>query len=172
MEAFSKDQLEALLRYHKYRFYEELGWTAMLLFFIVYGLTVFRMYVLNGLGIPLAATVPILVGASIYLLYQLFGAAILISRVHNSGVEHSGDVFSGIRIGWFSIHSPLAIALGLIVLVSAGGLYGWAVFFASGIIASAISRATLLQGRYRYIETLIDESEKHAVRTIDDVMRK
>src|SRR6056297_3410144 len=111
MDAFTKDQLEALLRYHKYRYYEELGWTAMLLFFVVYGLTVFRMFVQRGIEVPLVATVPILIGSGIYIIYQLFGAAILISRVHDSGVEHSGDPFKDVRIGWFSIYSPLAIAL-------------------------------------------------------------
>lgn len=172
MEPFTKDQLEALVRYHKYRYYEELGWTAMLLFFVVYGLTVFRMFVQRGIEVPLVATVPILIGAGIYIIYQLFGAAILISRVHDSGVEHSGDPFKDVRIGWFSIYSPLAIALGLIVLITGRGIYAWAVFFASGIIASAISRATLLQRRYRYIEQLIEEQSQKKVKHLEDVIKQ
>lgn len=172
MQAFSPDQLEALWRYHRYRFYEELGWTTMLLFFVVYAVLIYSSFYERGLPVPVYASLPIGLGALFYIVYQLFGAILLIMRVHDSGVRHTDDPFRGTRIGWFTIWSPIAIALGLIFLLTTHGLLAWAIFLASGIVASAIARLTLLQGRYRFIETLMDEASKRKVRKLADVMKR
>lgn len=172
MRAFSPDQLEALWRYHRYRFYEELGWTTMLLFFVVYGVLVYHAFFQRGSPVPTYASLPIAFGAIVYIVYQFFGAILLIVRVHDSGVRHTDDVFSGERIGWFSLWSPVAIAIGLVFLLTTHGLLSWAVFLASGIVASAIARLTLLQGRYRFIETLMNAASKKRVRRLADVMKR
>lgn len=167
MNVFSKDQLETLRRYHRYRFFEEVGWMVILVFFIAYAYLMFVSFD----PIPFSAILPIALGALVYAVYQFFGSMVLIRRIHETGI-HTGDAFVGEKIRAFTVFSPIVFAVGLLVFFVIGGVFGGAVLLASGVVASSLSRLTMLSGRTRLIDRLEHENPTKKVRHLDDVLKQ
>ena len=167
MKAFRSDQIEALITYHRYRFFEEIGWTAILIFFTAYAYLVVTTFNV----IPFSALLPFALGGLLYALYQLFGSLVLIIRVHRTGVR-TGEAFVGERMRWFTPWSVAPIAVGILLLIVISGLLGLALLFASGILASALSRLTMMHERNLFLARLKEENPGKRVKHLSDVVKQ
>lgn len=167
MRAFSTDQIEALAKYHRYRFFEEMGWTLTLLFFIGYA------YILATTfdSLPYTALMPFAIGGLLYALYQLIGSVILINKVHATGVR-TGEAFVGERMRWFTIWSPIILGFGIASLIFVTGLLGGALLLASGVLASSLARLTVFAERNRFLAQLEADNPGKRVKHIDDVLKQ
>lgn len=167
MKAFRSDQIDALITYHRYRYYEEIGWTLILVFFIVYAYLVLITFE----SAPFSALLPFLLGGLLYALYQLFGSLVLIKRVHDTGVR-TGEAFKETRMRWFTPWSAVVLGIGLVLLLVVGGLLGLAVLFGAGILASALSRLTMMRERNRFLIYLKENNPGSKVKHLSDVVKQ
>jgi hypothetical protein len=167
MHAFRQDQIDALIAYHRYRFFEEIGWTIILLFFTVYAYLIATIF---G-NAPFSALLPLAIGILVYALYQLIGSTLLITKVHKTGVR-SGEAFRGERMRWFTVWSPLSITAGFVLAITLGGVLGWALLFASGILASSLARLTVLADRNRFLAQLEAHNPGKKVKHLSDVLKQ
>jgi hypothetical protein len=167
MQAFRSDQIDALIMYHRYRFFEEIGWTAILLFFTGYA----YLIIVSLETIPFSALLPFALGVLLYALYQLFGSLILIGRIHATGVR-TGEAFIGTRVRWFTPWSVLVLITGLVLLLVIGDLLGLVVLFASGILASALSRLMMMHERNLLLVRLKNDNPAKKVKHLSDVVKQ
>ena len=167
MQAFSSDQIDALITYHRYRFYEELGWTLILLFFTAYAYLISISFEVA----PFSALVPFALGGLLYALYQLFGSLVLIGRVHKTGVR-TGEAFKDLRIRWFTPWSVLTLVVGVGALVLIGGPLGITLLIASTILGSALCRLRMMHERNRALEHIKTENPGAKVKHLSDVVKQ